>query len=576
MNERTGMKMKKIFILLLILSIFFLIGAECSFASTLSAGDPFTFTITVNSDENLSFAEAQTLLTAVLCPLTDSGEKECQTLSMNVDGSDETVMRVVFSAEALPAAGDYTLDVNFIDATGIFADQSAAYLLKGVRPAKAELLIGSDITPTVTETPADTPVTETPTDAEITITPTDAELTEAPADAEVTETPEPVIDISMTVKPVNLVPEFLDENGAVLNYSTSLYVNEPYVFRLRSDSAMNDSVAVSVELPSSLRSAPLDPESECLQYRNEEGSSLVLPGSLWNEENGYAFGCEIRYNDRAWLTADPIVISVNASGIIAEETYEMAPMRWTNYPTNITQYPATHQAQIYDSRGNLLCSDTVHCGMFSSDEIYILTYKFPADWGANLSPDKDLSVDLTWPDAWAAALRQSENMSVSGVFGDTCTVDENGVTHLDLSEVSAGRYQASCAFIPGAIRDAVTSSIRVHFNDNAWAVQDLNLGLSPVIVREQPAEPTQTPEPVFTEVTETANILTEEAPAGTPTPEPVFDIPMTVKPVSLTPSITDENGNALIYGSTLYVGESYYFSLRSDTRSIPPVNVCST
>ena len=96
------MKMKKIFILLMILSIFFLMGAECSFAqdaeetvsddpadsaeitdepaadeslserialdaSTLAAGGRFTFTITVNSDENLSFADAQTLLTAVLC-----------------------------------------------------------------------------------------------------------------------------------------------------------------------------------------------------------------------------------------------------------------------------------------------------------------------------------------------------------------------------------------------------------------------------------------------------------------------------------------------------------------------------
>ncbi len=640
MNERTGMKMKKIFILLMILSIFFLMGAECSFAqdaeetvsddpadsaeiteepaadeslserialdaSTLAAGDRFTFTITVNSDENLSFADAQTLLTAVLCPVTDSEEKECQKLSMNVDGADETVMRVVFYADALPAAGDYTLDVNFIDATGTFAEQTSAYLLKGVRPAESELLIGPEITETsaedevtetpteaevtetptdaeVTETPTDAEVTETPTDAEVTETPTDAELTETPTeaeitvtptDAEVTETPEPVIDIPMTVKPVNLVPEFLDENGAVLNYSSPVYVNEPYVLRLRSDSAMNDSVAVSVELPASFQSAPLDPESECLQYLNEEGSALVLPGSLWNEENSSTFSCEIRYNNRAWLTADPIVISVNANGITADETYEMAPLRWTNYPTNITQYPATHQAQISDSRGNLLCSDTVHCGMFSSDEVYILTYKFPADWGGNLSPDKDLSVDLTWPDPWAQALRQPGNMSVSDAFGETCTVDESGVTHLELSEVSAGRYQGSCVFTPGAIRDAVTSSIRIHFNDNAWAVQDLNVGLSPVIIREQPAEPTPTPEPESAEIIETEIAPTEEAQDGTPTPEPVFDIPMTVKPVTLSPSITDENGNALIYGSTLYVGEPYYFSLRSDNAMNDSVTV---
>ena len=63
------------FILLLILCI----GISTAFAqelerieingSSLHAGEAFRFTVTVNSDEMLSFAEAQTQLTAVLCPV---------------------------------------------------------------------------------------------------------------------------------------------------------------------------------------------------------------------------------------------------------------------------------------------------------------------------------------------------------------------------------------------------------------------------------------------------------------------------------------------------------------------------
>ena len=526
--------------------------------SSLAAGQAFKFTVTVNSDEMRSFADVQTQLTAVLCPV-GAGTESCQTLTQTTEGEDDIVMRIVFFAEALPAAGDYTLDVNFYDASGEFASQTASYLLAGVRSAD-ELLIGANITPTVTETAETAEITETVTvipEALSTVTP------------ELTETAEPVIDIPMTVKPIMLVPEFLGADGNVLVYGASLYVNESYTLQIRSDSALNDSVTVSVELPASLQAAPVDPESECFQYINEAGSALLLPGSLWNEETGNAFRCELRFSDRAWLTADPIVVSVNPSGKTAEETYEMVPVRWSNYPTTITQHAATHQAQITDSRGNLLCSDTVHCGMFSSDEVYILTYKFPSDWGGNAASGRQFNVDFTWPEPWAAALRNPANLETAAAYGTPCEVDETGLTHFDLTEISEGRYQATCAFTPGAIRDAVTSSISVHFNDNAWAVQDLSLGLSPVIVKEQPteqitptAEITETEQPV--EVTETVT-PTEENGIEMETQEPAFDIQMTVKPVILTPSVTDENGNALIYGSTLYVGEPYFFNLRSDS-----------
>ena len=531
--------------------------------SSLAAGQPFKFTVTVNSDEMRSFADVQTQLTAVLCPV-GAGTESCQTLTQTTEGEDDIVMRIVFSAEALPAAGDYTLDVNFFDASGEFASQTASYLLTGVRSAD-ELLIGANITPIVTET-AEAAASETPeTTGTVTVTP-EASATVTP---EVTETAEPVIDIPMSVKPITLVPEFLDADGNVLVYGASLYVNEPYTLQIRSDSALNDSVSVSVELPASLQAAPLDPESECFQYINEAGSALLFPGSLWNEENGGAFRCELRYTDRAWLTADPIVVSVDPSGKPAEETYEMVPVRWSNYPATVTQHAATHQAQITDSRGNLLCSDTVHCGMFSSDEVYILTYKFPSDWGGNAAPGRQFTVDFSWPDPWAAALRNPSNLEIAAAYGTPCEVDETGMTHFELTEISEGRYQASCVFTPGAIRDAVTSSINVHFNDNAWAVQDLSLGLSPVIIKEQPteqvtptAEITETAQPA--EVTETVT-ATEDSGIVNETQEPVFDIQMTVKPVTLTPSITDENGNALIYGSTLYVGEPYFFNLRSDS-----------
>ena len=575
----TDMKMKKLFILLLMIMFVFLMGVECSAAqngeedltndpavsegstaerigidaSSLAAGDPFTFTITVNSDENLSFAEAQTQLTAVLCPVTDAEVKECQTLSMHVEGEDETVMRVVFSANALPAAGDYTLDVDFIDTTGNFADQSAAYLLAGVRP-KEGLLIGPAVTAPVTETPqtAET-VTMTPETAETGIIPT----------AEVTETPEPVFDVPMTVKPAALSVSMMDETEKVLAAGSTIYVGDTYMLQFAADTPMNDSVNVTVGLPASWQSAPLDRETSCMQYLNEEKTALLLPGGLWNEENGGTYRCDLRFTDRVWLSGEALDISMAPSGTYAEETFEMSPMKWNAYPTNVTQYPATHQAQISDSRGNLLCSDTVACGIFNSDDVYILTYRFPMEWGAAMPSGREFTADVTWSPEWAASLRQESNMRNASVYGEVCTVDADGVTHFSLREYAEGRYDASCAFSPGAITNAVLPAITIHLNDNAWAVRDLSVKLSPVnihqpIVTAEPVSPAVTETPAPTGTSEGAEIVTETA-------EPVFDIPMTVKPVRLTPAVLDKNGNNLIYGSTVYVGEPYAFRISADS-----------
>ena len=258
----------------------------------------------------------------------------------------------------------------------------------------------------------------------------------------------------------------------------------------------------------------------------------------------------------------------------------MAPLRWTAYPANITQHPATHQAQISDSRGNLLCSDTVHCGMFRSDEVYVLTYKFPADWSAALSSGRSFSADVTWPAEWAESIRQPGNMEAASAYGNACEIDESGMTHFELTENASGRYSASCSFMPGAVTNAVMPSITVHLNDNAWSVRDLNVGLSPVIIKqtEAPAEaqiPVETVSPLPEETETSAPAETAETPTAetegplpvteTEEPTPEIEIPLTVYPVTLTPSIIDAAGNSLIYGSTLYVGEDYTLRIASDT-----------
>ncbi len=523
-------------------------------ASALTAGQPFRFTVTVNSDELRSFADAQAQLTTVLCP-ADPEAGECRTMDRTAAGEDGFSMRITFEVDALPAAGDYTLDVSFLDESGEFASRSASYLLKGVQPDAS-----------------------------------------APA-----------------VTPVTLSLSMLDAADTVLYYNSTIYVGEPYTLQIRADSPMDSSVTITAELPASLQSAPLDPESECLRFLNAEGTALVIPGDRWSAENGGVFRCELRYTDRIWLPGESLRISSAASETPGTETFEVAPLNWNAYPTNVTQHPATHQAQVYDSRGNLLCSDTVGCGMFSSDEVYILTYRFPAEWGAALPSGRSFTADVTWPAEWAASLRQLANQQIASAHGEACAIDADGVTRFELKETSEGRYSASCAFNPGAITNAVLPSITIHLNDNAWAVRDLNVGLSPVIIRQQPT-PTATDAPVVTETpvteetpevtetvepasaTESPEILigqpdgvTETEPAGlseteTLTPEetetsapeeipaaeteeplPEIEIPLVVHPVTLTPSIIDAAGTGLIYGSTLYVGEDYTLRIAADT-----------
>ena len=84
------------------------------------------------------------------------------------------------------------------------------------------------------------------------------------------------------------------------------------------------------------------------------------------------------------MAANPIEFSVGPSGFSSGdsgETYAMDTLSWNYYPVNVAKFNATHQVQITDSRGNLICSDTVPCGVFNADDVYTFTYKFPADWG---------------------------------------------------------------------------------------------------------------------------------------------------------------------------------------------------
>ncbi|MBR6090224.1 MAG: hypothetical protein IKP86_09850, partial [Anaerolineaceae bacterium] len=573
------MKMKKILFLLLILSIFFLLGAEYSFAqdgekgiiddpsvsgaaaaewmeidaSSLSAGEPFSFTITVNSDSMLSFAGTQVRLSALICPMGMSSD-ECQVMNMVVDGEDNTVMNVIFEMDELPYAGDYTLAVNFEDPDAEFAAQSAYYLLKGVRESEPEAG---------------------------------------------TETPVPELTVPLTITPVRLSLSVLDEDGRPLNYGSSVFVGDPCTLRIQSDSPMNDSVTVTLALPASLRTAPLDPDCECMQYLNADGTALELPGSLWSEAGGLEFRCELGYTDQAWLPGEMIRVALEASGIYEEESFEMSPQDWNAYPMNISQHPATHQAQISDIRGNLLCSDTVSCGVLYSDEVYVLTYRFPSEWGAALPSGRSFTADVSWPAEWAASLSRSANVETASGFGSACEVGPDGITRFDLKEVSEGRYAASCVFTPGAIANAGTSSVTIHLNDNSWAVRDLNVGLSPVIIREpaisEPTEiplPTETPVPtataeplligerptetevsVPTEVIPAAETATAVPPTPTSLPEYDPDLPSVTISVTLSPSMSDESGSSLIYGSTLYVGEPYYLRLASDRPMNDSVNV---
>ena len=555
-NERVYMKMKRLFLLLILILIFCLTSGENIFAqgaerievdgSVLAAGQPFQFTVTVDSDENLSFADARSRLTAVMCPVdagseagSDTQSDGCQILSLSLDGEDDFTMRVIFTAEALPKAGDYTLDVSFTDENGTFASQTAAYLIRGVREEGegstptptpgAELLIGGP-----TQTPTPTPgaelliggstavPVETETAESLTATAASTEtiqpdLTETvlPEQTETvlpdlmetvlpeqTETvlPEPTateIPLPTMASPgydpeqptvtlgVILSPSMQDESGNALIYGSTLYVGETYLLQVQSDRAMNDSVTVEVALPDSFISAPLDPDSECLRYLGGDGTTLSIPGSRWNAENNNTFRCELRFTDSAWIAANPISFTVAATGLPANETYESQPVSWNYYPVNIARYPATHQAQITDSRGNLLCADTVPCGYFNADEVYILTYKFPAEWGAALPSGKNYTADVVWPADWAEAFRSSADMDLASAYGPVCSVDADGTTRFSLTETSEGRYSASCAFVPSGIAMPVQAPARIHLNDNTWQVNDLNVYMPTAILKQQ-------------------------------------------------------------------------------------------
>lgn len=506
--------------------------------SSLSAGDPLVFTITLNSDEQLSFAEAQTRLSALLCPVGQPAD-ECQTMNMLPDNEDATSMRVTFEMEELPFAGDYELDVRFTDANGIFAEQSASYLITGVQEG-------------------------------------------AP------------LEVPVTVKTVILTPALLDEEGSTLMYNSVLYVGDPYTLRLSADTPMNNSVTVYAALPESIRNAPIAPDSECLQFLNSDGTALMISGSRWNEENGSVFSCGLSFTESTWVTAAPLTFTIVPSGRPAEETFEMAPLSWSQYPVNIAQRPASHQLQITDSHGNLLCSDTVPCGVFNEAETYILTYRFPAEWGSALPGGRTFSADLSWPADWADALRQTFNQELAGQIGSACPVDESGRSELTLREIEEGRYEGSCTFSPVGLSSADTAeAVTLHLNDNAWAVSDLKLSLPAQIipaetlptlapaaeVTEETPVPTEAPaetETPLTETAETTPVPTEEATAEaevTPTEtevpateeaQPVIELTLSVRPVQLTPSLRDEADNNLIYGSTIYVGEPYYLRIDSD------------
>ncbi|MBQ6519598.1 MAG: hypothetical protein IJI14_12825 [Anaerolineaceae bacterium] len=570
--------------------------------SSLAAGDPFVFTITVNSDEAISFADAQTRLSALLCPVGQPDD-ECQTMNVVPDSEDAVTMRVTFEMEELPFSGDYNLDMHFTDETGTFAEQTASYLITGVREGEE-------------------------------------------------------LSVPVTVKTVTLRPELIDPEGNTLIYSSALYVNEPYTFRLIADSPMNDSVSVNAAIPASLSAAPVDPASECLQFLNADRTALTIPGSRWSAENNNVFSCGLSFTESAWVTASPITFSIVPGSAQNGETYEMAPLSWSYYPVTVTKYPASHQLQITDQRGNLLCSDTVPCGLFNEGDTYILTYRFPAEWGSPVKAGRHMTASLRWPEDWAEALQQTLNRDLAAAFGDVCTVNPDGTSELTLTEISEGRYQVSCAFSPVGLTSPSARPVTLHLNDNAWAVNDLNVTLPSVVVPAAeiptpvptavPTEaPTETPtetatadlligEPVQTQVpedvipteavptaelpedvipteavptaelsedvipteavptvelpedviptetvptaelpedvipTESEIVLTEEpSPEFEPTAEieplPEIEIEMTVKPVHLTPSFRDEAGNNLIYGSTLYVGEPYYLQIDSDS-----------
>ena len=333
------------------------------------------------------------------------------------------------------------------------------------------------------EIPTETVPTATPESVPTEEIPTEVIPTEAAPTEETTEPQLPTVTINVT-----LIPTIRDEADNNLIYGSTMYVGETYLLQIASDSPMNDSVTVEAAFPSYLTSAALDPTSGCLEYLNAEGTGLSIPGSRWNAENGNTFRCELRFMDSTWLNANPVNFTISATGTNADETYELAaPLSWNYYPVNVGKYAATHQVQISDSRGNLICSDTVPCSAFNSDEIYTFTYKFPSDWGAAMPSGKSFDADILWPADWGMAFQASNDWETASEFGTVCEVNADGMTHLSLQETSEGRYSASCTFAPSAISNPVQAPALVHLNNNSYKLTDLNVYMPGTIIKQKAA-----------------------------------------------------------------------------------------
>ena len=64
-------------------------------------------------------------------------------------------------------------------------------------------------------------------------------------------------------------------------------------------------------------------------------------------------------------------------------------------------------------------------------------------------------------------------------------VNPDGTVDFYLEETGAGRYSASCSFVPSGIITPVQAAASIHLNDNAYQVNDLNLWLPGTIVKPQ-------------------------------------------------------------------------------------------
>lgn len=396
--------------------------------SMLAAGQSFRFSVTADSDENLSFLGALPEVTAVLCP-AGAAESACMTMIMEPERQDGTSVRFSFLVEELPSAGDYTLDILFSDETGTFEAQSASYRITGVRDA-----------------------------------------------------------VNVVTQKVTVRPELLDGNGTPQIYGNTVYVNDWYTFRITADGSMNDSVVLTAALPASFSGLRADPASECMQYVNEDRTQLRIPGNAWNAGNGNQFSCRIRFTDAAWVAANPIVFSLEEadggtykSGI----RFEMDRLSWNYYPVSVAKYPATHQFQIFDGTGTMVCSDMIPCGALRADEVYTATYKIPADWSTPMPAGRSLSARIQWPEDWALALQQPEDAALAAEYGTPCEVDQYGRTSLQLAETADGRYSASCTFVPGGITDPHQETMDVSLNGNSYQLSDLKVWLPASITKTQ-------------------------------------------------------------------------------------------